>query len=531
MRSNSPSFTYQNVHGIFYYQRRIPADYRLKTPSLPSFVRLSLGTKNLKDSRRLSRTLSVMLDIRQKQYFKDEESYHRGMKILQEYLKRDASNLSFSKMEDVLFELIDDTTNDMDLLERSINYRNSLLIEKGHDPYSKQLSVLTDLVARIQTSAVQTLDTKEVNGVSLDDAFEEFINIKKINWKSVGGMEQTYRQTYFPILKEVFGSIKTGDLNKSHVNELIRIVQSIPSNKSKFKEYGQLSLRDFLNVEVPKNRRLSPITLKRYLGQFGTFLKWLKSVDYSSIDLYEPIKNVKIKKTRSQDQKDRFTKEELKRLFNSDDYMNGTHSKASHFWVPLIALYTGARLNEICQLAVRDLYEDKSIKRWVFNFNEDTSEGVKKSIKRTHHERLVPVHKRLLELGLVEFLKKQKSNKETRIFSDLPYVSDTNKYGDKLQRWFNRTYKKNCDLSNEKTSFHSLRHTVITHLVNEKNVDPNKIARGFGQSVVGGVTQTTYTKNLQISEYFQYFDKINFDDCFDVKKIRPWTHHKFNRSQ
>lgn len=453
------------------------------------------------------------------------------MKILQEYLKKDSNNLSLSKMEDVLFELIDDTTNDIDLLERSINYRHSVLIEQGHDPYSRQLSVLTDLVAKIQTSSVQNIDNKEIIGVPLEDAFEEFISIKKINWKSVGGMEQTYRQTYFPVLKEVFGSVSTSDLTKSHVNELIRIVQSIPSNKSKFEEYRHLSLRDFINIDVPRDRRLSPITLKRYLTQFGTFLKWLKSVDYSYVDLYEPIKNVKIKKTRSQDQKDRFTKVELKKLFNSDEYANGNHSKPSHFWVPLIALYTGARLNEICQLTVSDLYEDKSIKRWVFNFNEDTSEGVKKSIKRTHHERLVPVHKRLKDLGLVDFLKDQKSKKETRLFPDLPYVSDTNKYGDKLQRWFNRTYKKNCGLSNEKTSFHSLRHTVITHLVTEKNVDPNKIAKGLGQSVVGGVTQTTYTKTLQIGEYFQFFDQINFDDCFDVKKIRLWKHHKFNQSQ
>jgi len=56
-----------------------------------------------------------MLDLRQQQYFKDEESFHRGMKILQEYLKKDVDKLTWSEAEDVLFGLIDDTTRDMQL--------------------------------------------------------------------------------------------------------------------------------------------------------------------------------------------------------------------------------------------------------------------------------------------------------------------------------------------------------------------------------------------------------------------------------
>ena len=529
MRPKSPSFTYQNVFGVFYFQRRIPTDYRRKTPSLPTFVRLSLGTKNLKDSRRLSRTLSVMLDLRQKQYFNSEESFHRGMKILQEYLKKNVDTLNLTEMEEVLFGLIDDTTDDINLLERSLNYRNSMLIDQGKDPYSNQLTVLTEMVKKLQTTSSNVV-TRESVGVPLEDSFEEFIKIKRVNWKDVGGMEQTFRQSYFPFLREVFGPCLTGDLKKSHVNELIKILQSTPSNRHKIAEYKDLSLRDFLKISVPKDRLLSSITLKRYLNQFSTYLKWLKSVDYSLIDLVEPIKNVKVKVARSQEHKDRYSKDELGKLFNSEEYCSGTHKKASHFWVPLIGLYTGARLNEICQLSISDCYEEKSITRWVFNFNEEFTDGVKKSIKRSHHQRLVPIHKRLIDLGLLDFLKLQKSKNETRLFPELPYVSDTNKYGDKLQKWFNRTYKKNCGITSTKTSFHSLRHTVITHLVNEKEVDPNKIAIGLGQSVVGGVTQTTYTKSLHIKEYLSHFDKINFDDCFDVKKIRRWDYHLFNRS-
>ena len=166
---------------------------------------------------------------------------------------------------------------------------------------------------------------------------------------------------------------------------------------------------------------------------------------------------------------------------------------------------------------------------WVFYINENDSQESKKSLKQPYHARLVPIHKRLIELGILDFHKTQKTKKQKRLFPDLPFVSNNNRYGDKLQRWFNRTYRNACAITTANTSFHSLRHTVITHLVNDKGIDPNKIAVGFGQTPVGGVTQTVYTKRQSHEAYFKYFDQIDFSDAFDTKEIRGWKFHAFNR--
>jgi integrase len=471
-----------------------------------------------------------MLDLRQKQYFKDEESFHRGMKILQQYLKKDVDNLSFTQMEDALFELIDDTTNDMDLLERSINYRHSLLIEQGKDPYSKQLTALTSLVEKIQSSGEIVTGKTEVQGVPLEDAFEEFLTFRRESWKGNGGYENKYRESYFPVLRELFGTLRTGDLTKNHVIELMKILQKTPSNRNKIPEFKNLSLRDFLTVDVPKEKLLAPTTLGHYLTNIGSFFSWLKTVDYTQIDLESPLKTLKIKKTRSNEQKDVFSKKDLANLFNSKEYCHGLHKKPSHFWVPLIGIYTGARLNEICQLSIKDVREDKGNNCWVFDFNEDQSDDKNKSIKGAHHTRLVPIHRDLIQLGFIDYFKSQKSQKSPRVFPDLEYVRDANKYGSNLQRWFNRTYKNGCGIKSDKTSFHSLRHTVITHLVNEKEVDPNRLAVGMGQTPEGGVTQKVYTKALSFKEYKKFFDLIDFSDCFDIKKIRRWDYHRFNQS-
>jgi hypothetical protein len=69
-------FLIQNRFGVFYYQKRVP-----------NLVRLSLGTKSKKEAIKLARLITVMWDLRAQQYFANETSYHKGIKLFQEYLK------------------------------------------------------------------------------------------------------------------------------------------------------------------------------------------------------------------------------------------------------------------------------------------------------------------------------------------------------------------------------------------------------------------------------------------------------------
>ena len=56
---------------------------------------------------------------------------------------------------------------------------------------------------------------------------------------------------------------------------------------------------------------------------------------------------------RKADQNHRaFTDEELRLLFLSPAYRDGTHKRPSDYWVPLLGLFTGARQGELCQLNV-----------------------------------------------------------------------------------------------------------------------------------------------------------------------------------
>ena len=397
----NPSFLYKTDLGVFYFQRRIPEQFRNACSTLPRFVRLSLATKHIPVARRLARALAVMLDLRQKQYFKNEESFHHGMKLLQEYLSANINNTSLEQAEEFLFKFIDDSTPyDSNSLEQALKYHKSIQLEKGIDSNNLQLTHLTELIQSRFNSTIQDTSKSTGTSVPLDKAFQDFLMNKRMGWKETSGMEKSYREVYFPIFKELVGDVDTQSLTKKHTNEYIKLITLLPANKGKKAAYRNLRIKDFFTHDVKTSDLLSPISRKKYLTQIGTFLRWLKSNDYTSLDLDAPLANIKISKIRSVDQQAAYTSNDLKKLFNSKEYKFGLHRNASHFWVPLIAIYTGARLNEICQLSLKDVSQDKATRKWVFDFNENHLDDPKKSLKKPHHARLgiLCIQTRLLQV-------------------------------------------------------------------------------------------------------------------------------------
>jgi len=437
------------------------------------------------------------------------------MKLLADYLEAQGTTSNLDEISLDFLDNLDDTTgDDSKLLNQAIKYFRSRQVDGGIDPHA--ISRTQDIQRPSQEA-----------GKPLDDAFEDFLSQKRSGWRKTGGMEEGYR-VYFEVFKELVGNINTSKLTKQHINDYIKVVQSLPSNRKKHAKYRNLKVRDFFDLDIPENDRLSSITKKKYLGEMKTFFQWLYTNDYSAIELHLPITNVKVKTKRAIDQRKAYDKDDIRKIFNSEEYIKGTHKRSCDYWVPLIGLYTGARVNEICQLSVCDIYKDKESKRWVFDFNEDAKDDPNKSLKRLFHARLVPIHSRLIDLGFLDFVQYRKKRKDKKLFPELPYTSAVNKYADKFQRWFNRSYRNRIGTT-EGTSFHSLRHTVISHLVNDKHIDPNRIAVGLGQTPTGGVTQTTYTKRQSLSYYAQYFDLIDFDEWYDSSKIVDWKKCRFSR--
>ena len=140
-----------------------------------------------------------------------------------------------------------------------------------------------------------------------------------------------------------------------------------------------------------------------------------------------------------------------------------SHPRRHRFWIPLIALYSGMRLNEICQLLTEDVQEVEGVLCILVREEDDSGQKVpNKSLKTIHSRRDVPVHHELLKIGFREFVLEQRAAGELRLFPGLSLTAHGT-YSDSFQKWFRR-YLATVGITHPQKSFHSFRHNFRDRL-------------------------------------------------------------------
>lgn len=126
-------------------------------------------------------------------------------------------------------------------------------------------------------------------------------------------------------------------------------------------------------------------------------------------------------------------------------------------WIPLIALYTGMRLEEIGQLAPGDIrtetYRDAHGKTHKVPVIYAVDEGEGQGLKNESSRRRVPVHPELVRLGLLDYVAKQK---HARVFSELK-PNRTGRETASFSSWFG-TWLRAKGVTDTRKTFHSFRH-------------------------------------------------------------------------
>ena len=174
---------------------------------------------------------------------------------------------------------------------------------------------------------------------------------------------------------------------------------------------------------------------------------------------------------RAREKRREFDPTALKAIFSSaiyeaDERPEGGAGEAV-YWLPLLALYTGARITELCQLLPGDVVQEgyadltaTSQKAWVIRIEHNLEKGQR--VKTEGSERRIPVHPDLVELGFVSYVQAQAG--KSRLFSDLkPNPKDGDVSGN-WGRWFGRHLRNTCGVADRKMTFHSFRHTFKHHM-------------------------------------------------------------------
>ena len=326
-------------------------------------------------------------------------------------------------------------------------------------------------------------------------------------------------ETSLKILIEGFGDIELGKINQEMGTRLKTQIKKLPKNSKKLPQYRNKNFHELIEMDV--DTKISDTTVNKHLTHLSSFMDWSKRHGYASLN---PFAGLKLRKTVSaRDERDRFTEKELKKIFFKHTYLDQTNiesKKHAYYWVPLISLFSGLRLNEICSLYidnVREISGNHREKRWCFDILEEP-ERPQKKLKNLASRRIIPIHDTLIQLGFIDFLELLKSRrypdklwKEKRVFEELPFGEGS--YIRNVSRWWNSRFLPKLGLKTSKKNFHSLRHTASDHL-KQKGVEPHFINELLGHS----------QGNIDLDRYGNgYNPDILFNKC--VKRISYETSH------
>ena len=386
------------------------------------------------------------------------------------------------------------------------------------------MNLFPELVGQTQSQVQQVTVNQEVHtdqkvsslskhqSTSISVGIDKFISEKyKLTSKS-----EMMMRTHIEMLIEEFGDISLGKLDRGMCVKFKDDIRKLPRNRSKIQQYRNLDFHEQVSLNVDEKDRISTTTVNNILGYVSSFMKWSRINGFVEVNFFE---GMKLKKQiRQRDERDRFTEKELKKIFQKHNYIEFTeveNHKYSNYWTPLISVFSGMRLNEICSLYLDNIIQDKVNGRkkiWCFNILEEPDRP-DKHLKTLSSKRVVPIHDTLIDLGFIEFvelLKKRHTNRQ-RLFQELKYGEGS--YIRNVSYFFNKKYLTLLGLKTDKKNFHSIRHTVIDHL-KQKLVDIS-----FINELVGH-----HHGNIDLDRYGKgYTTDIIYNKC--VKKINYETSH------
>jgi len=289
-------------------------------------------------------------------------------------------------------------------------------------------------------------------------------------------------------LIEIIGDLPIELVSHDHGREFKRVIQRLPKRRTQDKRYRGKTILEILEMKGIQGQE--PKNLNKLIYRVRIFFKWLRN-NYGDFVPENYFEGPTISITKVETPRDHFTTTELKTIFSPDNYLRSTIRdrmktiKLPYYWVPLIGLFTGMRLDEICQLRVEDVYEDGKCD--VIKI-DNTGETKTKNIQSV---RIVPIHPTLKKLGFVDYVEFLKKRNKDRVFWELKKTRDG--YGRNVGRWFNSSYLNKLQIHETQNKvFHSLRHTFITNL----------LQNGVREEIVNGLDGHKQ-KTLSTTVYFK----------------------------
>lgn len=255
--------------------------------------------------------------------------------------------------------------------------------------------------------------------------FSEVINDFMSQQDETKPMFRKYR-TVMPMLLEVIGDKPVSELRQKQFNDYFELLLRLPPRWGYLRKKNGATVHEI--AAKTWDECIGPKTFDdTYVTAVKQFLTFARRV-YGDEGFPRFLTTEGIKYRGDRDEGERkqraFTPDELKRLFEGPEARAFAEnpSQAERYWLPLVGLYTGARVNEVCQLNPQcDIAQDAESGIWYFDITEDseTDERVIKAVKNDPSKRKVPIHSALLGLGFLSYVERVKGTGSALLFPRL----------------------------------------------------------------------------------------------------------------
>lgn len=343
-------------------------------------------------------------------------------------------------------------------------------------------------------------------------------------------------------LVELTGDPHLREVERTMLMAWARRVAALPDNRQRIRLKPGNAEKTFAQlIEIADGgglKRLTPAAVEKMADGASEFFKWAHEQRYfkenPALGLGRDIRNVvspRAKSGRPSDERLLFSNSELNRIFAATWFRDGVGARTKegkfyqyrphYYWLPLLALFTGGRINELSQLYLADLRFGPDVVAHVdFNLEgegkitSDEGDGqlavgtTDKSLKTVSAERKVPLHASLLDLGLEEYVEALRAAGHRRLFPELSH-DRVKGYGKAAGKWFNDSFLgRQLKIKRDgKKTFHSLRHHYATALGKAGTPDSIKV-RLMGHSATRDLVNQRYDKGPQLDQLAPHLQKL-----------------------
>jgi integrase len=242
---------------------------------------------------------------------------------------------------------------------------------------------------------------------------------------------------------------------------------------------------------------LSIGTVNSYMAKLSTLFRWATREEMTDRNPAEALQIAQPMDPR--DARRPFSIEHLRLIFAASPFVP-RDDRGALFWAPLVSLFGGLRLGEICQLQTEDVTTRDAVPVILIRPAPDGR------LKTKAARRTVPVHPELIRIGLLDYAARQATAGHARLFPELG-LDHRGYRTNAAQKSLNRQIE-GAGAKGDRQSFHSLRHTWRDALREGGVSRDATLAMGGWKS---GGTEELYGGGLRPSTLAREIAKVRYE--------------------